>query len=378
LKSNIFIPKKIKVGFQKRSDTYTNQLAYVIYYDNKGVLRKETSWRSWRDASIEPLEFDNVPTDGFVLNKKVGGNNYSWNPRQTYVRVYDPRNFEFEITVPNLLFILENGDSYKGKGLSDKFVYGWDGKDLVLVPTSSPDYKELEEFNNVMFSNNKITAKDLKIGATYKKKDNEEYVYLGRYDYYWNETVYVYKNEEYNWRNLPHEAKTYNYREMCHNHTTKLIEKTEKRHWFYAKNPTYRKIESYKSVSDKFIQCTNESCVDNYAELFDELERNSSYSPIDNDKDEYVKLTLEEFKEECRYGIEEDYYKRIDFISNKTSMRFKMKEDVKLLYNELEYSKRYSFENVKLYTEEEVYNTFEPSYRNVYLRNGKLYKKEKR
>lgn len=41
MKSNIFIPKKIKVGFQERSDTFTKKLAYVIYYDQKGKLRKE-------------------------------------------------------------------------------------------------------------------------------------------------------------------------------------------------------------------------------------------------------------------------------------------------------------------------------------------------
>lgn len=32
---SIYIPKKIKVGYQNRSDTYTKKLAYVIYYDEK-------------------------------------------------------------------------------------------------------------------------------------------------------------------------------------------------------------------------------------------------------------------------------------------------------------------------------------------------------
>lgn len=36
----LFIPEKIKVGYQKRTDTYTNKLAYVIYYDEKNKLRK--------------------------------------------------------------------------------------------------------------------------------------------------------------------------------------------------------------------------------------------------------------------------------------------------------------------------------------------------
>jgi hypothetical protein len=112
----LFIPEKIKVGFQKRGDTYTGMLAYVIYFDKKGVLRKETSWQSWRDKHIAAKEYSNEPTEGFVLNKKVGGYKSSWNFRDAHVRVYDPRGFEFEISVPNLLFILREGDCSRGKG----------------------------------------------------------------------------------------------------------------------------------------------------------------------------------------------------------------------------------------------------------------------
>ena len=145
MKSSIFIPKTINVGYQNRSDTYTGKLAYVIYYDEKGKLRKEASWNSWRDEKISNEEFENVPTSGFVLNKKVGDYSSGWDHRQAYCRVYDPRNFEFEITVENLLYILENANSIKGKGLEGEFVYGWDGKDLVLMPVESPDYKQIVE-----------------------------------------------------------------------------------------------------------------------------------------------------------------------------------------------------------------------------------------
>ena len=34
------IPKTIKVGYQKRSDTYTGRLAYVIWIDAKGKIRQ--------------------------------------------------------------------------------------------------------------------------------------------------------------------------------------------------------------------------------------------------------------------------------------------------------------------------------------------------
>ena len=38
---SIYIPKKIKVGYQNRYDTYTKKLAYVIYYDEKGKENKD-------------------------------------------------------------------------------------------------------------------------------------------------------------------------------------------------------------------------------------------------------------------------------------------------------------------------------------------------
>lgn len=39
MNSNIFMPKQINIGFQERKDTYTNKLAYVIYFDEKGILK---------------------------------------------------------------------------------------------------------------------------------------------------------------------------------------------------------------------------------------------------------------------------------------------------------------------------------------------------
>lgn len=144
---NMYIPKKIKIGYQNRSDTYTGKLAYVIYFDDKGKLRKEQSWENWRDESIDPQEVSNDPVEGFVLNKEVGGvrsSNWfrdrygSWN-RIEKIRVYDPRDFEFEISIPNLLFILQETSSIKGKGLEGEFVYAWVGTELFFASRSIRD-----------------------------------------------------------------------------------------------------------------------------------------------------------------------------------------------------------------------------------------------
>lgn len=184
MRANLFIPDKINVGFQNRSDTYTKKLAYVIYYDEKGILRKEKSWESWRDKNIPNEEYDNVPTSGFVLNRKAGGHKSGWDYRQSYIRVYDPRGFEFEITVENLLYILENCNSIKGKGLEGEFIYSWNGTELVLLPVDSSDYHEIKAYNEKVVNAEKITNKSLVCGRTYRKKNNTELLYLGKYEYF--------------------------------------------------------------------------------------------------------------------------------------------------------------------------------------------------
>lgn len=195
MQSQLSIPKKINVGFQERKDTYTSKLAYVVYTDAKGVLRKQKSWDGWRDHKIDAQEFENSPTSGFVLNKKVGDYRGHWNHRKAAVRIYDPRDFEFEITVENLLFILEECSAIKGKGLEGEFVYAWDGPDLVLLPASSLDYKESSEWTDLQTK--KITKADIKEGCVYTNKDNNQVMYLGKHDYYEFESEYVSDGKNY-------------------------------------------------------------------------------------------------------------------------------------------------------------------------------------
>jgi len=127
LNMTIFIPKNIRGGYQERSGTFTGKLSYPFYYDAKGKIRKEASFNSWRSDKIPVDEYENVPMEGFILNKKAGGYNYSWNQRQTYCRVFHPLGFEFEIGIENLLFVLEHCDCHKGKKIQGELTMGWDG-----------------------------------------------------------------------------------------------------------------------------------------------------------------------------------------------------------------------------------------------------------
>lgn len=171
------IPDKIKIGFQNRNDTYTKKLGYVIWQDSTGKWRKQPSWEGWRDKKIDPVEVDNVPTSGFVLNKGAG----RYNSDVTYIRIWDPRDFEFEIDVSNLLFILQECDSGR-KGLEGEFVYAWNGNGLVLLPTSSQEYVESAKFTAIQAL--KVSTTEYKVGHIYLTKDMQKVTYLGRFDYH--------------------------------------------------------------------------------------------------------------------------------------------------------------------------------------------------
>jgi hypothetical protein len=292
--SNIFIPKKIKVGFQPRSDTFTGKLGYVIYHDGK-VWRKEKSWESWRtkeatdvecqkmideynnssyvknankcvttfeelsdwhkqeksnDPGIIPKEFENVPLEGFVLNKKAGGYKSGWNHRQTYCRIYDPRGFEFEITIPNLLYILENSNSVKGKGLEGKFIYGWQGTDLILIPEQAPEFEEMVKFTEVQQSK-AIPKSELTPGWKYLTRSKTIVTYLGYFeegklDYSYGQSFY-----------LP----------------------GTKKHWFYTDTPKYTWDDKYRFITQSdYKNLVQKIEIDpEYPNLLDALEKLPHY-----------------------------------------------------------------------------------------------------
>ena len=424
MNTNIFVPKKINVGFQNRKDTYSGKLAYVIYFDEKGKLRKETSWNSWRDENIPNEIYDNEPIEGFVLNKKVGGVEecWGWDPRKTYTRVYDPRGFEFEITIPNLLWILENANCIKGKGLEGKFVYGWDGKELLLVPVDSAEYKEIERKNKIFHSNDFIKAKDLKFGATYLSKQDGTFVYMGKFDYYdqgyWINGLffegyrkmanYCEKNNISKVKNPTHNH--WSYYDYDYKNDYGLI---GKRYCFYYTYKDYRGNEVGNfiwkaSIGQWLISVVDDKCHDNYAEYFNLLEHQTNYSMPDVNKATYHVDQFENFSKRAYNESNYRPYNAVYFYSsvNDKIEHFKIvpkdsKVNEYVLYkcntdnNNAEFEVLDIFptiekeESIVYYarlinkvkhmipvTFEEIYARMKPMYKQTYLTNGKEYKKE--
>ena len=299
MNDQLFIPSKINIGFQGRTDTYTGKLGYITYWDNKGKLRKEPSWEGWRwkvgdNKSIwnqdtrthdefivgdeyKPQVFDNSPTEGFVLNKDVGGTrrSYGWNARVEKVRVYDPRNFEFEISIPNLLFILQETSAIKGKGLEGKFVYAWSGPELILLPVSSEEYKNSAKYTDLQ--SKKVTKNDISTGRIYRTKKQDELMYLGKFD--WNEfTGYSNPNRLFG-------------------------------HIFYDVNKnTFRCEKGFTNIGE---QLTSESA-DNYSDIVEEFQNSKYYLNPVSLTHERIDFNIEAFKSYynnyCYIFINNEYY----------------------------------------------------------------------
>lgn len=191
---SLFMPEILKVGFLRRNDTFDGKLSFIIYYDEKNVLRKEHSWNSWRDEKIEPIEVKNIPTKGFIINKSVQRNNYHFGSGRNMTRVYDPRGFEFEISADNLHGIIDHSNILMNE-IEVECVYAWDRTDLILLPVNSQQYKDSVAHTNKRNAKS-ISAKELVVGCEYSmRKEDKNVIYLGKYIYtYDNETVKNYYN----------------------------------------------------------------------------------------------------------------------------------------------------------------------------------------
>ena len=415
MKSNIFIPKTINVGYQNRYDTYTGKLAYVIYYDEKGKLRKETSWNSWRDKDIPNDEFENVPTEGFVLNKKAGDYSTGWDHRHAYCRVYDPRGFEFEISIENLLYILQNTTCIPGKGLQGEFVYGWDGTDLVLMPVVAPDYKQIAAYNKIVHNNESIKTRDLVLGATYLTKENTEWIYMGRFETYGYGYKFVQDGRIMRikrYSDLPIEESYMGRRVISHKSINNLS--YGKMHWFARLYNDKYVFEQFKSVpKNKLISCVDDKCTSKYSEIYDEMESAYQFSPIDDSKDKIINIPFEDFyaKAVNTYVYDDETRKYVDvqFMANangeytKYEMRtpYRSEDNGKYTvykYNNINYyngdkevidifptqekevTDSYGIKRIETHmipvSIETVFEKLKPVYKQKYLANGREYNKE--
>ena len=366
---SLFIPTKLRAGYQKRRDTYSQKLAYVIYYDTQGKLRKEASWRSWRDESIPFDEYDNTPIEGFVINKNVGETRWHWDVRRAYIRIFDPRGFEVEITLANLIHILEHCNCVN-KALSGSFVYAWDGTELVLLSTNSPDYQELCQKTETLLENKYLRGSDLIEGYTYATIDGEEYVYLCKApEIKYNVNLYSYPFLNDQKEVLPIPDRQY---------------LTKPKFWFV--DLKYKSIICMSSVTRKFYSSTSTTTHPKLEEFKEKLNRREEFVGVDFNNKTFHPFTLDEFKEyvdtvnrpwiDFTFGtvdkvtgkIHEEYYAKVYEEGKVVGYRHTRTRNTHT--GDTYYIGIKEVESIK-----EIFDRYRPFYIQTYLTNGNHFKK---
>lgn len=196
----INFPEKYYVGIQGMAPRSTTEypLGFATPYgtDSAFAKRKQTvdDWcgtrkynyqtRQYEDVDgVQPTIIDNVPVEGFQLEKVVS----RWQTSNKMFRVNDPRGFTLEIDTFNLCDLLLNCTVDHGQ-LVGKFIWGRkDGKNF-LTRLSHPAYQEsLEE---------KINRKTLQRGDVVRLgADKLKFVFVGKYYIIRQAAVYGYKNK---------------------------------------------------------------------------------------------------------------------------------------------------------------------------------------
>lgn len=149
-------PSEIRVGFNKRRDTFTNMLGFMIYRNKAdGTYGYEKSFSGWIDEKIpEKFIFNNFQS-GFVINRgEKRFHSYGGNVK---IRVYHPDGFEFEIPLDNLALILHNCTLEKAT-IVENCIVTWSGSNVYLIPEV---LKEQVEFKNIIELKEKLNKRKL-------------------------------------------------------------------------------------------------------------------------------------------------------------------------------------------------------------------------
>lgn len=145
-------------------------------------------------ADVDYRILDEVPNDpqvGFRITRMVSRSG-SWNGGNKLVRIEDPRGFELEISVDNLVKAM-SVTTFVGGQCQEACVWGRSGAANILLPCNSEPYKEA--FDTTTYRAKKaISLRDVNFGDKVELKKTEHFegltgIYMGAYHVYSMQTL---------------------------------------------------------------------------------------------------------------------------------------------------------------------------------------------
>jgi hypothetical protein len=186
----------IYVSFQKRNTESGSPLGALAPWGEDSVSRKKMAQiDAWGDPKFNAVKLENIPVSGFRVSDFARHN--GWNGDNTVIQIEDPRGFELQISVDNMIQIM-NGNTIVDGEIKIPCVWGRDGSRNILLPINSEPYKNaidnterLKQTFNIrgVRHGNKLELKDGRIGIYYgayyqilRKQINEDQRSLGGFD----------------------------------------------------------------------------------------------------------------------------------------------------------------------------------------------------
>jgi hypothetical protein len=131
-----------------------------------------------------------------------------WSTDNKVVRVVDPRGYELEIYIPNLMYLILNCNINKGL-INEELVWLRDGAINRLYPSNSDEYRNAKAmFDKTKLSGGKIKEPRQEVGEVVRDSWGNELIYLGMKTVQWlgiAGTVDKYSPQTGHWRHIMHE-----------------------------------------------------------------------------------------------------------------------------------------------------------------------------
>ena len=175
----------------------------VMTRDNSDDVQERFRWKHYEIPKVKDVDYkiyDNVPNEprlGFRITQAIsrGG---SWSGGNKVVRIEDPRGFELEISVDNLVKIMSMTTFVSGE-CQEACVWGRQGSNNILLPETSKPYKEARKVTDYR-NKATISLRDVNFGDTVELKKTENFNGLtGKYmgAYYAYSLQPLYKSKEF-------------------------------------------------------------------------------------------------------------------------------------------------------------------------------------
>lgn len=182
---SVTIPEKVYVGFQGRRGEDEVPLGFMTPYtdDEAGRKRQATvdQWaggRTYGNAkTFNSVIIDNEPMYGFRLGRAIRRSGH-FGSGASYVRIEDPRGFELEISIENLVAVLEDV-AMEHCEFVGALVWGRTAgsQKNLLMAVDSDLYRSAVKTKSAVAAAK--SSKDFKIGDTIEAVTGETGVYMG-------------------------------------------------------------------------------------------------------------------------------------------------------------------------------------------------------